>query len=45
MGEKKILIVDDDQHLVLGLTPRLKANGYQVVSAPDAISAIAVRAA
>jgi two-component system KDP operon response regulator KdpE len=42
MGEKKILIVDDDQHLVLGLTPRLKANGYRVVSAPDAISAIAV---
>jgi|ERR1700722_10159280 two-component system KDP operon response regulator KdpE len=42
MGEKKIMIVDDDQHLVLGLTPRLKANGYRVVSAPDAISAIAM---
>jgi len=39
---KKILIVDDDQHLLLGLTARLKANGYGVVSATDAISAIAV---
>lgn len=42
MSEKKILIIDDDQHLLLGLTTRLKANGYGVVSATDAISAIAV---
>jgi len=42
MGEKKILIIDDDQHLLLGLTARLKANGYNVISAMDAISAIAV---
>jgi DNA-binding response OmpR family regulator len=42
MNEKKILIIDDDRHLVLGLTPRLKAHGYGVVSATDAISAIAV---
>jgi DNA-binding response OmpR family regulator len=42
MSGKKILIIDDDQHLVLGLTARLKANGYSVISATDAISAIAV---
>jgi len=41
MSGKKILIIDDDQHLLLGLTARLKANGYSVVSAMDAISAIA----
>jgi two-component system KDP operon response regulator KdpE len=41
MSEKKILIIDDDQHLLLGLTARLRANGYSVVSAMDAISAIA----
>jgi DNA-binding response OmpR family regulator len=39
---KKILIIDDDQHLLLGLTARLKANGYRVTCATDAISAIAV---
>src|SRR5580658_1391356 len=42
MNGKKILIVDDDHHLVLGLMARLKANGYEVVCATDAISAIAV---
>jgi DNA-binding response OmpR family regulator len=42
MLEKKVLIIDDDPHLLLGLTPRLKANGYTVVTALDAISAIAV---
>ena len=42
MSEKKILIVDDDEHLLLGLTARLKANGYSVVSALDGTSAIAV---
>jgi two-component system KDP operon response regulator KdpE len=39
---KKILIVDDDPQLLLGLTPRLKANGYGVVTASDGIAAIAV---
>jgi two-component system KDP operon response regulator KdpE len=39
---KKILIIDDDPHLVFGLTLRLKASGYSVVAAGDAISAIAV---
>ena len=42
MSGKKVLIVDDDQHLVLGLSARLKANSYSVVSAMDAISAITV---
>jgi DNA-binding response OmpR family regulator len=40
MNVKKIMIVDDDHQLVLGLLPRLRANGYKVISAPDAISAI-----
>jgi DNA-binding response OmpR family regulator len=40
--EKKILIIDDDQHLLLGLTARLKANGYAVMWASDAVAAIAV---
>jgi DNA-binding response OmpR family regulator len=42
MSGKKILIVDDDPHLLLGLAPRLQANSYSVVTAADAISAIAV---
>lgn len=42
MSGKKILIIDDDQHLLLGLTARLKANGYNVMCAADAISAITV---
>jgi DNA-binding response OmpR family regulator len=39
-AEKKILIVDDDEHLLLGLTARLKTNGYAVVWASDAVAAI-----
>ena len=42
MSAKKILIIDDDQQLLLGLTARLKANGYLVVSAGDSVAAIAV---
>lgn len=42
MSEKKILIVDDDKHLLVGLTVRLNANGYKVVTAMDAVSAITV---
>ena len=42
MNEKKILIIDDDQHLLLGLAARLRANRYTVIFATDAISAIAV---
>jgi DNA-binding response OmpR family regulator len=39
---KKILIIDDDEHLLLGLTARLKTNGYAVVWAADAVAAISV---
>jgi len=42
MSGKKILIIDDVKQLLLGLSPRLKANGYGVTSATDAVSAIAV---
>jgi CheY-like chemotaxis protein len=42
MTPKKILIVDDDQQLVLGLSPKLRSKGYSVITATDAISAIAV---
>jgi two-component system KDP operon response regulator KdpE len=42
MSGNKILIVDDDQHLLLGLAARLTANGYVVSSATDAVSAVAV---
>jgi DNA-binding response OmpR family regulator len=42
MHEKKILIIDDDPQLLLGLTARLKANGYRVISARDAASAMEV---
>jgi len=42
VSEKKILIIDDDPHLLLGLTPRLAANSYTVVTATDAISAVSV---
>jgi DNA-binding response OmpR family regulator len=37
---KKILIVDDDKDLLLGLNIRLKAAGYTVILAADAPSAI-----
>jgi DNA-binding response OmpR family regulator len=40
MSERQILIVDDDQPLLLGLTARLKASGYGVAWATDAVSAI-----
>jgi CheY-like chemotaxis protein len=39
---KKILLVDDDKDVLLGLNVRLRANGYSVVFASDAISAISV---
>lgn len=37
---KKILLVDDDQDIIRGLSIRLKANGYTVYTASDAISAV-----
>ena len=42
MSGKKILIIEDDQLLLPALAARLKANGYNVVSAADALSAISV---
>jgi len=42
MTGKKILIVEDDQDLVMGLSVRLRANGYDVVVANDGYSAISV---
>jgi DNA-binding response OmpR family regulator len=42
MSGKTILIIDDDQDLLLGLTARLRANGYRAISAMDGTSAIAV---
>lgn len=42
MPGAKILIVDDDQDLLRGLSIRLKANGYTVVFATDGLSAISV---
>jgi DNA-binding response OmpR family regulator len=42
MTGKKILIIDDSQQLLLALSARLKANGYSLTCATDAISAIAV---
>jgi DNA-binding response OmpR family regulator len=42
MSAKKILIVDDDEHLLIGLAAKLKASGYAVVSALDGVAAVAV---
>jgi len=42
MATKRILIVEDDVDLLRGLTMRLKANGYEVVNATDAIFAVSV---
>jgi two-component system KDP operon response regulator KdpE len=39
---KKILVVEDDCDLALGLTVRLRANPYQVLNAHDAVSAVDV---
>ena len=38
--KKKILIVDDDGVVVTSLTIKLKANGYEVLKAPDGSSAV-----
>jgi two-component system KDP operon response regulator KdpE len=42
MARKKILVVDDDQDQLRGLSVRLKANGYSVFSAADAVLAISL---
>lgn len=38
---KKILLVEDDQDLALGLTIRLQSEGFRVTTAPDSITALA----
>ena len=38
--KRKILIVDDDKDFVRGLAVRLKTNGFEIATAPDAIAAI-----
>jgi DNA-binding response OmpR family regulator len=40
MGEKKILIVDDEMDFVRILSTHLKSRGYSVVGASDAVEAI-----
>jgi CheY-like chemotaxis protein len=42
MSEKKILIVDDEIDFVFVLSTHLKAHGYNVVMASDAVGAITV---
>jgi DNA-binding response OmpR family regulator len=41
MGQKKILVVDDDPDVRLGLQLRLTANHYDVIFAADGVSSIA----
>lgn len=41
MSDKKILIVDDDPDVRLGLHIRLKANHYEVIFAGDGVASIA----
>ena len=41
MSRKKILIVDDDPDVRLGLHIRLKANDYEVIFAADGMASIA----
>jgi DNA-binding response OmpR family regulator len=38
----KILVVEDDKHIALALTVRLKAAGYDVMTAPDAVLAMSM---
>jgi two-component system KDP operon response regulator KdpE len=40
MTGKKLLVVDDDTDIVRAMHIRLRAHGYQVVLAPDAVAAI-----
>jgi len=39
MTKQKMLIVDDEADLVRSLSMRLRANGYEVVSAMDGVEA------
>lgn len=42
MSTRKILIIDDDRDQRIGLQVRLKAHGYEVVAAGDAVQATAM---
>jgi DNA-binding response OmpR family regulator len=42
MTGRKILIIDDDPHPLMGLAARLRGSGYRVICATDAISGIAL---
>ena len=42
MNTKKILIIDDDEYLLMGLGAKLKANGFAVITVMDAVAAISV---
>ncbi|HEY6168133.1 MAG TPA: response regulator [Verrucomicrobiae bacterium] len=37
---KTILVADDDENIVAGLTHRLQANGYRVITASDGVDAL-----
>ena len=39
MDKHKLLVVEDDPDLLLALTIRLRSNGYEVVTAQDAVQA------
>jgi len=41
MGQKKILVVDDDPDVRLGLQVRLNANHFDVICAADGVASIA----
>jgi len=38
----KILVVEDDKHIALALAVRLRAAGYDVITAPDAVLAVSL---
>lgn len=42
MERNKILVIDDDLDIRLGLNARLRANGYEAVFAEDCIGAVSV---
>jgi DNA-binding response OmpR family regulator len=42
MDAKKILVVDDDRDLLRGLVIRLRSEGYETVTAADAVSATSI---
>jgi two-component system KDP operon response regulator KdpE len=42
MSTKKILLVDDDKDLLQGMNVSLRASGYQVINAQDAVAAVSM---